>query len=185
MTAGKRKTVLVVVTGVLLAVLAGWSYGRLFDARTEAARVRKELASCDALAARIEQLRTRPNRAGAAEMELSVMAGRIERAAGAAGLAAETIVRIWPEPARRAGDTVYREKPTQVLLREVGRRQLTAFLHALTAGDSELTVRSLRLSAPRERQDEDVWNAEVVITYLIYAPAKAARGGDEDRGLQK
>ena len=57
-TAGKRKTVLVVVMGVLLAVLAGWSYGRLLDASAEAARVRKELASCEALAAPIGQLRS-------------------------------------------------------------------------------------------------------------------------------
>ena len=79
-------------------------------------------------------------------------------------------MRIWPEPARRVGDTAYKQKPTQVILHKLTLQQLIRFLHTLTGPDTGLHVASLRLTTPRGHDTTNIWNAETTITYLIYAP---------------
>src|SRR5258706_16381127 len=116
----------------LLLALA-WCYARLASARGAATEAGQDLADSRALAARIESLRRLPTVAGAAELGASDLSRQIEQAARAADFPEDSIERIEPEPARRVGETNYREVATQVRLRRVSLRQVFTFLHALCA----------------------------------------------------
>jgi len=183
MTAQRRKHLLLAVLVTLLAVLAGWAYGRYTVAKADAVRACADLAVCRSIASRIQGSRNKPNLAEAQELQLAVLARQVELAAKAALIAPDRVARIWPEPARRVEDTVYKEKPTQILLKDVSMRQIVVFLHTLTTSTSGLWAKSLRLSASRGPEIQDSWSAEVVVTYLIYAPPKAVQASAEDRGI--
>lgn len=175
MNAGKRQAIL---AGVLAAVLAGvlaWACDRCAWCRRQAQDAAEDVRRCREMAGRIADLRTRPNLAGAEELQLAELARQVEQAARAARLAPDAVVRIWPEQARRAGDTVYKEKATQIVLRDVSAEQAARFLHALSAGVPGLWTSSLRLSAPRGRETGDTWTVEAVVSYLIYAPPEAGK----------
>jgi len=185
MTAQRRKDILVAVLISLLTIAAGWSYARYDAARSGAVRAWENLAASRSLASRIDQLRHKPNLAGAQELQLAVLGRQVERAAQVAQVTASKLARIWPEPARRVGNTVYREKSTQITLKDVSTRQFVVFLHTLTATTPGLSAQSLRLSASRGRETEDSWAAEVVVTYLIYAPPKSVQEIGIERGSSR
>src|SRR5688572_26022647 len=107
-----------------LLTLVSWSGYRLAAAKDAAAESARGLADCQRHAANIEALRGGPAAAGATEPAADELNRRVERAAQTAGLPQGAVARIDPEPARRVGDTPYRESPTQVRLRRVTLRQL-------------------------------------------------------------
>jgi hypothetical protein len=169
-----------------LAAVA-WSSMRLTDARASASAAAQDLADCRALADRIESLRRLPAVAGAAELGASDLSRQIEQAAKVAEFPDDSVERIEPEPARRVGETNYREVATQVRLRHVTLRQVFTFLHALCAdalsnalgrSASGLRLRSIRLSAPRGEETADRWTVESTLTYMVYSPrGKGETGG--------
>ena len=161
---------------IALLVAVAWCYTRLADARASASAAAQDLADCRALAARIESLRRLPAVAGAAELGASDLTRQIERAAKLADFPEDSIERIEPEPARRVGETNYREVATQVRLRHVTLRQVFTFLHALCAADS-LQLRNIRLSAPRGEETADRWTVESTLTYMIYSPRLKGQAG--------
>ena len=165
---------------LMLAGLAGaaaWAWSQFAESRDNAQAAVEDLNACRHLASALETLRRRPNLAGAEEMQLAVLAQQIESAARSASLPPSSITRIWPEPARRMGETVYKEKPTQIAVKSVSMRQLVTFLHNLSAGASGLSVSSLRLMAPRGQDNQDVWSVEATVNYLIYSPPGTDTGG--------
>ena len=160
-----------VAGGLALGLL--WSYGRLADGRAAAA----DLARCRELATRIEQARGRPAVAGPQELRPTDLSRRIEAAAAGVGDAA--VERIEPEPARRVGESPYKEVPTRVRLRGVTLAQAFALLHALgedAPGAPGLRLRSVRLSAPRGQESGDAWGVESTLAHLVYDPAAAPAG---------
>jgi hypothetical protein len=185
---GIFKTRLMACTiAVALLSAVGWSYMQLAETRASEAAAAQDLADCRALTARIELLRRRPSVAGAQQLGAADLSRRIESAARAADFADGSVERIEPEPARRVGETNYREVPTQVRLRRVTLRQVFTFLHALSADPSQpandaqqciLRVRDIRLSAPRGEEIGDRWTVESTLTYTVYAP----KGKDESAG---
>lgn len=173
---------------VALALLAalGWSFARLSDSAAAARAAGQDLAECRALAARIEWLRTRPAVAGAQQVGAADLSRRIEDAAHAADFEDGSIERIEPAPARRVGDSNYREVPTVVRIRRVTLRQVFTFLQALgadsasrTGHSSALSVQSIRLSAPRGEETGDRWTVESTLTYLIFSPKQSGRSAGE------
>ena len=155
---------------VVLVAIAGWSWYRMNGYRQDARVAVADLAECQRLAAQIQSLRQRPNRAGAAEVQINELANAIESAADTASLPRQNLIRIWPENARRIGETPYKTKPTQVLIRGATLEQLTRFLHAIENHDYQLQVVSVRLTAPRDQDATNLWTAETTISYLIYDP---------------
>lgn len=174
----------------LLAAVA-WCCMRLTDARASASAAAQDLADCRALAARIESLRRLPAVAGTAELGASDLSRQIEQAARVAEFPEDSVERIEPEPARRVGETNYREVATQVRLRHVTLRQVFTFLHALcstadtpsmaanAAGRSAsgLRLRNIRLSAPRGEETADRWTVESTLTYMVYSPRLKGEAG--------
>jgi len=168
----QRMVMLLAVLGALLAGLALWSYGYLGSRRAMAAAARDDLAACRRLAAEIARLRRGPTLACDSERIASEVNSLVETAAREAGLPARSLVRIMPAPAQRLGDTVYREKPTQVILKRARLKQIVRLLWKLEHGDASLGVKSLALRAAQPQDDADLWNADVTLTYLVYEPAK-------------
>lgn len=166
-----RQAALLGLLALMLLGIAGWSYRHLDQQRRVAREASADLAEVQRFAQQIRAMRQRPAVAGSREMELNELTQRIERAAEEAQIAASSLVRIWPQPARRAGDSPYKEKPTQILLRHVTLEQLVGFLHHLSEGEgSNLTVQRLRIVAPRHNEHGDRWTVETTVTYLIYSP---------------
>lgn len=171
----RRSDKLTAIAAALLVGAAAWSYGFMADRREAAASAESSLDRSRSVAARIEQLRRRPNLATDQQRLTAETTGIIELAARSAGIRTDKLVRITPEPARRVGDTVYKEKPTQVLLRNVTLQQLTGMTYKLSDRLKPLHPQSIRLSAPRAEDSGGLWTAELVLTYLIYDPPKSGR----------
>jgi hypothetical protein len=194
----KSRWMAATITLALLMALA-WCYLRLADARASATGAAQDLADCRALASRIESLRRLPTVAGATELGAADLSRQIEQAARVADFPEGSVERIEPEPARRVGETNYREVATQVRLRHVTLRQVFTFLHALCAAAdtsatpsshgidrsaSGLRLRNIRLSAPRGEETADRWTVESTLTYMVYSPrvkGEAASGGPVER----
>lgn len=147
------------------------AYGQYLAGRNRSARMCQELRFCQQAEAKLTDLH------GASEqaMEAEALAGdtirRIEEAASAAGIAKGKLVSISSEQAQLVGDTPYRRKPTNVLFKDVTLEQLTRCLQLLEeAPEASLSTRRLSLIAPRPEDTSDLWDAEVVLTYLIFAP---------------
>lgn len=166
----RQTLLLVVLLSALLVFTTAWSYGRLSDSRANAAIAAQELSECRALAEGIKQLSHKPTLAAENEIATGQLAQRIESAARSASLPVESIIRLSPEPARRVGRSPYEEKPTRLHLRSVQLSQLLPFMHALTDTQGGLRIKTIRLSAPREDAATELWNADLTLTYLIYAP---------------
>lgn len=170
---------MIATIGAALLVAVAWCYMQLAESRDSARAAAEELADCRELAGRIESLRQRPAVAGLREIGAGNLARRIQDAGTSAGFADGSIERIDPQPARRLGETDFREVPTDVRLRHVTLEQLFAFLHTLgtetspSAGaspSSALHLRSIRISAPRGPDVGDLWTVETTLTYTVYSP---------------
>lgn len=158
------------VLGVCLAIVAvAWWHHQ--QARRRAAEVVRDHQQIQTLVRRLEQLKQRPALAGSDELELAELSRLIEQAARDAGIPLDRLVRIWPEQPQRVRDSVYLEKPTQILFRGVTLRQFTTFLHGISHAGTGLRIKSLRITAPRDEPESETWIVEATLTYLIYAPA--------------
>jgi hypothetical protein len=168
--------IMAVATG-LLAAGAAWSYGHMASQRQAAEAARADLAQCLASAATIETLRQKPALASDQERVAAETTGLVSRAAAAAGITPAQLARIVPDPPQKIGQTAYKEKPTLVVVEDVRLEQIVKMIHTLGAGTEGLTAKSIRLGPPRQQGCDDLWTAEIVLTYLIYDPAQAPKEG--------
>ncbi len=166
----RRLAIQLAILAALLGLAAFWSYGLMADSRARAESAATATADCARMVAKIEAAAARPERASDHERLAAETTGIIERAAKAAGITPNRLVRISPHPPQRLGESIYKEKPTQVELKNVSLKQLVVLMHGLIGAGDGLNVRSIRLRAPRHDETSDIWNAELIVTYLIYAP---------------
>lgn len=165
----RRDLLLAIVLVLLTGVGVSWGWRELTGQRDRLARARGDLAESKAAADRIEIFRLRPSLAEENERALDTINSLVETSARQAGVSPGSLKRIAPEPPVRLAETVYKEKPTVVLVKSVTLEELTKFLYRLI-GDGELHARSLRLTSPSAEDTGERWNAEVTLTYLIYDP---------------
>jgi hypothetical protein len=166
----RRTGVLTVLVACLLAAYVAWAYGFLRDQRAAAQADLNALEQCREAAARIEAIQRRPTMASDQERLAAEVTGRVEAAARSAGISGGGLLRIGRLPAQRVRDTVYKEKPTEVLLKDVTLPQLARLVHELVRGKGDLRAKSIRVRAPRQKDAGREWDGEVVLTYLIYDP---------------
>jgi hypothetical protein len=160
---------LMILTFGLLAAngYGGWA---LMQARSNADIAIADAARCRSLSNQIVALKTKPTIAGTREQAQEELTARIEAAAKIFGITGDNLASITPEPAQRLADSVYLEKPTTIQLRQVTLAQVAGLLCRLATDGTGLRIKSLRLSAPPQSGNTDVWSAETTITYLIYSP---------------
>jgi hypothetical protein len=172
----RRPLALLSIAIALLLFVAVWSYGVLASSRQAALDASADLSTCMKLAGRIQASKNKPSLIGTHDLQATELTKRIEGAATRAGIPAERLVRVWPEQARRVGNSPHKETPTQALLRGVSIQQAVTLLHALSSGEENvdsggLQVRSLRFIAPREGERSEGWTVETTVSYLVYSPA--------------
>jgi len=165
------------LAGLAATALAGLHH--LNRQRAAALTARGDLLECRRLAADLERLMARPALAADRERLAAETTRLIEAAAKEAGLAPAGLLRIIPAPPQRVGDSVYKEKPTQIILKNATMRQIVGLIHSLAAGQEGLTARSIRLTAvpPQPPAVSELWDAEITVSYLIYDPPQTSKQG--------
>lgn len=146
----------------------------MLDRRAGAQIAANELVQCNELAKAITSLRDQPSVVSNEEMGVRQLGERIKAATEHADFDGAALEGIFPQAARRVGNTPYLSKPTSLSLRGVSLAQLAAFLLHVSDG-SGLTVRDIRLRAPRSEATTHLWDAELTLSYLIYSPPPTAR----------
>jgi hypothetical protein len=166
MTRASQNLLIVVGVVALLAIAAAWSVNWMGEQRSAAAAALAELGESQRLADQIVAAQQRSM--GTDEQETyRALAAQVEAARDQAALVPR--VDIQPGASRRTGNSPYLVQPTALSLSGARLPQLLTFLYHLTH-DSDLTVRDLRLRSP-QRGDDQRWNADLTVTYLIYSPA--------------
>jgi hypothetical protein len=158
---------------MVLSFGAALSYWWLLSSQESSAIAATNLQACLRLNAQIKKLREKPLRAGSEARSANELTRLIEASARKADLPQNSLVQIDPQPARRLGNSAYKEQPTHIELRDVTIKQLIVLLHALTDGESGEDLAELRLTAPHNEAvavNEEKWTAEATLTHLIFAP---------------
>lgn len=167
----KQKPIVLLGLAVLmLAFVTLWSYGQLHKTHAMATTAADDLAACRQLASKIVSLDNRPIMAHSQQIHLNELTRHIEQSTKNAKIAPGSLVRIWPDPPVRVGDTPYQKKSTQVLFRQITLRQIITFLHHVATQDGGPRATHIRLLAPRSNAVGSRWTVETALTYLIYAP---------------
>lgn len=172
----RRPLIAMAVLGLILA--NAWTGWQLLSARAECELAQQQLAACRAVADQIVELRDAPVRFEDQAQSGEAMAQLIESAAQQVALPSDRIVHIAPGEPRRVQDTVYQEQSTELELREVTLRQLIQLALAIPQLNPSISGPSLVLRPPpaaesADAQDE-LWNAQLILTSYIYAPKIAS-----------
>jgi hypothetical protein len=166
----RRDTWLAATLLALLAAGSLWSHGQMAAQRAAATGAWADLEACYQSSAQIAACRQRPALAAEREQLFSETTGQIERAARAATIPLERLIRIAPGSPERIGDSPYKEKPTHVTLKRIGLQQLVTMVHHLSSGERGLHAKSIRIATSDRRDPEALWDADLVVSYLIYDP---------------
>jgi hypothetical protein len=168
-----RRLLAIGLSAGLIAAVIG-SYCWMDASRATAAAATENLNACLRVASQIKSLRKKPLRAGAEARSATELARLIETSAQKASLPMTSVVQIDPQPARRVGNTAYKEQATRLELRDVTLKQLVVLLHSLADEELGTELAELRLNAPREEASasnhEENWSAEMTLTHLIFTP---------------
>lgn len=117
----------------------------------------------------MRRLRAAPQLAVERQRPNDELLTQIQVAAQFARIRSDQWIRNEPKGAIRQGTSNYMRLQTQVSLQHITLRQLVQFCHRMTVDDPALHVDSLRCKASSGSQSA-VWDVELVIGYLIYAP---------------
>lgn len=153
------------------AIVVGAQYW--LSSRDRAQAATQDLSACYKLASDIRALQLRAQHASLVSRSLADLADIVESAAESAGLTSDSIVRIDPQAARRIGDSEYREQATVVEFLAATAPQLRTLIKGITARDSNLEIRTVRLKSPHNfsgDEPEERWGLEMVLTQRVYAP---------------
>jgi len=168
----RRTVMLAAVLLALLMMASIWAYGQMAEACDAALRAERDLAACRRLAREIERHRKKPTVISGEERLSGEMTRLIERAAIVANLPTNKIINITPQPARRLGETVYKEKSTLILLRDVPLKQVVTLVYHILQKGNGLRDRFIHLRAPSRQDTGNLWTADLEVGYLIYDPPR-------------
>lgn len=124
---------------------------------------------------RIRTLRDAPRRATERRRPHEALIRTIEHAMAPAALDAGALTAVWPESPRRIGRSDYLELATRLNLEKVALPQIARFIIYLHALDGSLELTSIRLFS--HQRPKPLWDAELAVAYLIYAPRRATTTG--------
>jgi hypothetical protein len=163
-----RPSVVLIGAAVALLVIVGQRWQASRESAHDAA---ENWHACLRLTKGIEALKTSPTQATLQKQSQQELTSLIEQSAKTVKIS-ELIASIRPEAHRRVGRTAFVEYPTRIELRQSGLSQIVGFLLEVMARDSRILPTFLRLTPPRNRPtgDSETWQAEVVLTYLVFSP---------------
>jgi len=171
----RRRLMLFGMLAALMGIVTVWTYDNMVAARIAAFDANEDLVACRRMTAGIESYQKRPVQAAEHVQLATETTGLIEKSAKDASIDLRNLIRITPEPSRRVGDTVYKEKVTFVHLKNITLKQLVALVHNLITAQQKLQVKTIRIAAPQPDDTGSWWTVELALTYLIYEPPKAQK----------
>ncbi|MBI4716624.1 MAG: hypothetical protein HY763_02375 [Planctomycetes bacterium] len=155
---------------IVALVLWVWVEARVYASRQDSYRALvAQVEQMSADAGRIAQLRSVPRVAVEQPRPNDELLDQIKRSMDRAELPAERWIGNDPAPPVRIPGSPYKRLSTRLTFDGVGLRPLVATLHDLVTGDPTLTIAELHLTAPPGERAAG-WNADVTLSYLIYAP---------------
>lgn len=164
----------VFLSGLLAAGLVcinAWAYSRLKEQRAAVADAAEELHQCRRLAATLGRLQGPSVPAGSKPIQPNDMIRWIEQSAQHAQVSMDHLVKIWPGPVKRIGNSRLKQAPVQLQLRSVDLQQLITLLHHLASEAHGLQITAIRLAADQDNpQGEELWTAEATVTYVFDEP---------------
>ncbi len=122
----------------------------------------------------IAALRTAPRQATEQKRPNDELLDEVRDSLKAASIPLERWVGNDPSLPVRVPKTPYKRFTVRLMFEDVTLRDLVRFAHHLTAVDPALSISNLRIHAPRE-SDTRVWNVDMSLSYLIYAPYQNPR----------
>jgi len=165
-----RKFYIYVLLGVSMLVSVLLSYSFMAGRKTAASRTQNDLQKCGQIVEQMQTLQQKPRLASDHERHSSETTSLIERAAGAGGISSGSIKQITPQQPGRIKKTSYKEKPTSVIMTGITLRQLVTMAQSLSGDDGNLSLKSIKMTAPDANDTGDKWDVELVLVYLIYDP---------------
>lgn len=165
-----RRTRLTLAAAIAaLAAMGCWlEWSALRSARHSLSAAHCRLATVRNDVARITALQSVPHRATERRLPHEALVAVIDQARNRATLDARALTSIWPEPPRRLGRSDYLTLATRLHFEKVPLDRLTRFAHALQSIDASLRLTAVRLLS--QQHPGLLWDAELTVTYLIYAP---------------
>lgn len=164
----RRKAILLSILAVCLIAVSYYSYDNMISCKEATLASASDLSLCREMIQSIDQYRQRPALASEHELLATQTNSLIEKTAIGAGISKRSLIRITPEPARRLEDSSYKDKPSQILLRDVNLKQMVPFIHKLLSAG--LNAKSIRLVSPKPDDTGQLWTMEITMSYLVYDP---------------
>ena len=164
----RRQSILPGILTVCMMLVCSYSYDSMSTCKNAALTSANDLVLCRGMATSIKEYMQQPALASEHELLTAQTNSLIEKAVVDAGISKRCLIRITPEPARRLDDSSYKDKPSQVLLREVTLKQMVPFIHNLLSAG--LNARAIRLVSPKPEDTGPLWTAEITMSYLVYDP---------------
>ena len=151
-----------------------WAHLLRGNAYTRFLSESRQLAECELAAKKIVALRNQKQRALLRTKPAEELNRKVDDWVREAGISSKQIVRIQPGQPRRIGDTHYLEQVTELEVLETTLPKLLQFAQIAENKGEGLKLSSFRISPPRSDTREDgqdeVWTAELALTYIIYSP---------------
>ena len=169
----RRRTRLLLVLLAASACAAVAAHARLRAARSGAARARDALSVSTRQLDELHRWRSGADAAKSAEADTSQLTRVLREAAARAG-ATDKLASIEPgQPARVGAD--YAQTPVFLRLERLSLKQLTLALHHLAQLDPASRAQGIELSAAGTEGQTELWNADVTVSYLTFAPGGQRR----------
>ena len=170
----RRRTRLLLVLLVASACAAIAAHARLRAARAGALRARDALGVSTGQLDELHRWRSGADATKAAEADTSQLTRVLREAAARAG-ATDKLASIEPGPAVRIGGGDYAQTPVFLRLERLSLKQLTLALHHLAQLDPASRAQGIELSAAGTEGQTELWNADVTVSYLTFAPGDQRR----------
>jgi hypothetical protein len=168
----RRRTRLLVVLLAASACAAVAAHARLRAARAGAVHARESLGIATRQLDELHRWRTGAEATKAVEPDTSQLTRVLREAATRAG-ATDKLASIEPGPPARTAGGDYAQTPVFLRLERLSLKQLTLSLHHLAQLDPASRAQGIELSASGTEGQTELWNADVTISYLTFAPGDA------------
>lgn len=157
-----------------MAAVVCWSYWSRIQAEQRLSEEAANTREIHQVADRIQALRQSKQRALLQFKPSDELNRLLDEWTQQVSIPPEKLVRIDPQVPRRIGDTAYLEQVTELEVFQVPLPKLIQLAQLAETQELGLKLASIRISPPRSipsnGDEQELWNAELALTYLIYSP---------------